>query len=143
MLLVYTGEKRLSSSLHKHVRHSYADGEPGVVGALSGLKRLAFDMNVALGSAGIDGWADVVDKNWANQRKRHTPIANDTVDSLFFLAHSRGAVAGKACEAGGGCCLFLVIRNERSHGLRAVLQERRVRNLEVEYDLNGVSDRRA
>lgn len=138
LVLVYSGEQRLSSAVHEHVWGRYRAGDPSVVGALRDLKSLAGRMRDALVARDLDGLGDLITENWSRQQNLDPTITNPHIDDIFQLAKSRGAIGGKACGAGGGGCLLFLAREGREDQLRWAFSERRLRLIDVEFDTYGV-----
>ena len=105
-MLIYTGQKHLSSDIHEAVWGGYQRGEPRVVEALRNLRRIAVDMREALMAHDLDTFGGLMNENWENQKSLHDSITNPTVDRLVAVACRSGAIGVKACGAGGGGCLI-------------------------------------
>ncbi len=51
-------------------------------------------------------FGELLSENWKNQKRLHSSVTNDEIESLFEVAMANGTIGGKACGAGGGCLLF-------------------------------------
>jgi D-glycero-alpha-D-manno-heptose-7-phosphate kinase len=138
LILVYSGQKRLSSAIHESVWSRYRSGEPGVVSALSTLKNVAGSMRDALLKGDLDAFGDLIGENWAQQKMLHASITNERVEDMIDYACAHGAAAAKACGAGGGGCLLLYARQDESDRLRSALAKRQVRIVDFHFDTYGV-----
>ncbi|HOJ21626.1 MAG TPA: sugar kinase, partial [Armatimonadota bacterium] len=57
---------------------------------------------------------------------------------LFEFAMANGAVAGKACGAGGGGCLLFLSAPGRKEDLEMVLRDQGVRVIPFRFDFDGL-----
>lgn len=121
MLLVYTGQSRLSGNIISRVMGAYERGEKQTVEALHSLKRIAHDTKSALLSGDLEKFARLLDENWKNQKALDSSTTTPTIERLFEAAYSNGALGGKACGAGGGGCLIFFCEDNREHLVRKAL----------------------
>lgn len=114
LVLCYTGKSRLSGNIHENVWGAYRRGAPETVDALFTLRNVAFSMRYVLLLGRLNEFAELMNENWAAQKKLDASITNDQIETLFEEAFKHGAVGGKACGAGGGgCVLFFAEQNRR------------------------------
>lgn len=118
IVLVYTGKSRLSSDLHRHVVSRFETGDPAFVRVLEELAQAARDARDALLEGDLDRLGKVVGANWERQRELYAGIATPQIDELCAIGVRHGAIAAKACGAGGGGCLAFVCE-DGSEGLVA------------------------
>jgi D-glycero-alpha-D-manno-heptose-7-phosphate kinase len=138
LVLVYSGERRLSASIHEHVWGGFRAGDRSVVEALGNLRRLAGEMKDALGKHDIDQFASLLSENWVNQKALHPSVSNPRLEDIFRLALASGALGGKACGAGGGGCLLFVGADGQVDRLRAALRSARLQLVDFDFDPLGV-----
>jgi D-glycero-alpha-D-manno-heptose-7-phosphate kinase len=121
LVLCYTGKQRLSGNIHESVWGSYRSGVPETVSAFYSLRSIAFSMRYVLLSGKLDDFADLMNQNWACQKRLDPSVTNQQIEELFESAFKHGAVGGKACGAGGGgCVLFFAEPGRRSDVERTV-----------------------
>ena len=114
LVLCYTGKSRLSGNIHENVWGAYRRGAPETVDALFTLRNVAFSMRYVLLLGRLNEFAELMNENWAAQKKLDASITNEQIEILFDEAFKHGAVGGKACGAGGGgCVLFFAEQNRR------------------------------
>jgi D-glycero-alpha-D-manno-heptose-7-phosphate kinase len=106
LVLVYSGESRLSGDIHERVWGGYLSGKPEVAAALRRLAAIALEMREAVMRGDLGSFGALLGENWRYQKDLHPSIANETVEGLFRAAKRAGATSGKACGAGGGGCLL-------------------------------------
>lgn len=137
LVLCYSGHPRLSGDIHDRVWGAYERGEERVAVHLRELRDVALAMRDELLRGDLDAVAALMNRNWQAQKSLHPSITNQDVERLWRVALAAGALAGKACGAGGGGCLVFLARPERAHGVRAALAAAGARLLDVAIDWEG------
>jgi D-glycero-alpha-D-manno-heptose-7-phosphate kinase len=138
LVLIYTGQKHLSSDIHEAVWGGYQRGEPRVVEGLRNLRRIAVDMREALMAHDLDTFGGLMNENWENQKSLHESITNPTVDRLVSVAGRSGAIGVKACGAGGGGCLICLAAEGGEERLAEAMTAAGGRRLPFKFDWYGV-----
>ena len=121
LILVYTGESRISGETISAVRDAYLAGEPRTVNALSRMKALAVEMAAALRGGDIDTLGALIAEHWMHQRALHPAIPTARIDAIIALAAESGASGAKALGASGGGCVLAVAREGREQDLTRAL----------------------
>lgn len=138
LVLAYSGETRLSADVHASVWRRYLAGETRVADALGRLRDNATAMHVALLSGDLDTFAGLIGENWNYQKALDAAITTPAIESLLATARIHGAVAGKACGAGGGGCVLLVAAPGRAGELDSGIRSAGVRVIDFDFDTYGV-----
>jgi D-glycero-alpha-D-manno-heptose-7-phosphate kinase len=138
LVLVYSGQSRLSADIHTHVWGHFRSGEPSTVRALAGLRQLAGEMKHALLASDLAAFAQLLNDNWSHQKSLHPSVTTQRLDEIFELARNNGAQGGKACGAGGGGCLLFLTEEGQAERLRAALKDRRLQLIDFDFDDYGV-----
>lgn len=138
LVLCYCGQARLSGDIHDRVWGAYERGDHAVAATLGELRDTAIAMAAALTAGDFARVATLIDRNWAAQRRLHPSITNARVEELFGVARGAGALAGKACGAGGGGCLVFLAEPARVLAVRVALQAAGARLIDARIDENGV-----
>lgn len=138
LVLVYSGESRVSGSIHERVWARYRSGERDVVSALHRLRALAGEMKEALLAHDLQTFGQLLGDNWRCQKALDPAISNARLDALMELAGRHGAMAGKACGAGGGGCAVFLAEEGGAAALRTALQESRHGLIDFDFDTFGV-----
>lgn len=119
-----TGVARLSGDIHDAVWGAYERGDRTVARVLGELRDTALLLAPALADRDVARIADCMNHNWDLQQRLHPSVTNDVVERVVKTGRAAGALAAKACGAGGGGCIaFLVHPHERedvSDALRSV-----------------------
>jgi D-glycero-alpha-D-manno-heptose-7-phosphate kinase len=107
-LVIDTREPRHSSDVVELVRAAYCAGDVRVVRALADLKKITFEMALALREHDIVGLARLVSTHWSRQHSIHPAITTPRIDAVIDTATRHGALGGKVLGAGGGGCVMVI-----------------------------------
>ena len=121
IVLVYTGQSRISARTIAAVADGCREGNPQVCRALDHLKRLALLMADALARDDIDALGELVGEHWTHQRALHPSITTDRIDAIHAACTRAGALGMKALGASGGGCVMAVARDGHEGALAAAL----------------------
>jgi D-glycero-alpha-D-manno-heptose-7-phosphate kinase len=137
-VLVYTGQSRESSIIHKNVVEAYRAKNKSTFKALDAIKDAADNMKEAFLRNDLDGFADALNSNWQAQKALHPSITNDLIEKAFDAANKNGAIAGKALGAGGGGCLYFYCKPGVKSKVEKALKETGCMNLPFDFDFKGL-----
>ena len=121
IVLLYTGESRISARTISAVADGCRARDPAVRRALDAMKRLALDMAAALRSGDVDALGVLVAEHWLHQRALHPSITTARIDAIDAAARRAGALGMKALGASGGGCVMAVAREGSEEELAAAL----------------------
>lgn len=139
LVLCYTGKPRLSSNIHENVWGAYRNGKRKTVEALYSLRDIAVAMKTTLLDGNVEEFGQLLDQNWLYQKRLDPSVTNEQIEDLFDRARAAGAVAGKACGAGGGgCVLFLAAEGTRSNIVEA-LEHVGTRVIDFKFEFDGLT----
>jgi len=122
LLLVYTGESRLSGDTITAVLDAYAQREPRVLLSLRRMKELAGQMTTALERGDVDALGALVAEHWVHQRALHPAIPTPLIDEIIAQASSHGAIGAKALGASGGGTVLIVARDDNADRVRRAVE---------------------
>lgn len=108
MVLVYSGQSRISGDTITAVIDAYRARNARVVSALAHMKALASQMIEALGGGDVEALGALVGEHWIHQRALHPAITTDRIDAIMERGRAAGAIGGKALGASGGGCVVLI-----------------------------------
>jgi len=137
LVLCYSGRPRLSGDIHDRVWGAYERGDGRVAAHLRELRDIAVAMRDVLLRGDLEAVAELMNRNWRAQKGLHASITNEDVERLYRTALDAGALAGKACGAGGGGCLVFIAHPERVADVRAALANAGAQLLDVAIDRDG------
>lgn len=121
VLLVYTGQSRISGDTIRAVLDAFEAEEPRVLDALARMKALAADTADALERGDLDAVGALIGEHWAHQRALHPAITTPAIDEIMRLALAAGALGGKALGASGGGSVVLIARDDTVEAVRAAI----------------------
>jgi D-glycero-alpha-D-manno-heptose-7-phosphate kinase len=121
MLLVYSGQSRISGDTITAVIDAFRARERRVVDALAHMKALARQMIDALGSGDIDALGALVGEHWTNQRALHPAITTERIEAIIEHGRRAGALGAKALGASGGGCVLLIASADAADRVRAAV----------------------
>jgi D-glycero-alpha-D-manno-heptose-7-phosphate kinase len=121
IILVYTGQSRISARTIAAVAGACRAGDPRVCRALDECKRLALLMADALRRADVDALGELVGEHWLHQRALHPSITTDRIEAIHAACASAGALGMKALGASGGGCVMAIAREGGDDTLSAAL----------------------
>ncbi|GAB4330152.1 MAG: GHMP kinase [Promethearchaeota archaeon] len=121
-VLVYLGSRQ-SSDVHLKVIERYQQGNEDTIKAHDQLKELAREMALAFYEGDVNRIAEVMNLNWAAQKRLHPDITNDSIVDLEELARECGASGFKVNGAGGGGSAVVMAGAGREYELKKRLQE--------------------
>lgn len=138
LVLVYSGESRISASIHDRVWERYRLGNRAVLDALSRLRDLAGAMKESLQVRDYDVFGRLLSENWECQKALDATVTTPRLDAIMDSAVRAGAIGGKACGAGGGGCLVFCTPEERRDSVAAALARGGLSVLDFDFDTYGV-----
>jgi D-glycero-alpha-D-manno-heptose-7-phosphate kinase len=121
MVLVYSGQSRISGDTITAVIDAYRARDARVVNALARMKRLAEQMIDALAGADVEALGTLVGEHWTHQRSLHRAITTERIEAIMERGRAAGAVGGKALGASGGGCVVLIAAADMAERVRAAV----------------------
>ena len=118
VLVVYTGETRISGETITAVLDAYRERVPRVVQALDRMGALARQMAAALKDGDLDTLAALVDEHWIHQCALHPRITTPRIEALAQAVRGAGAAGLKALGASGGGCVVVFAAPDRVAAVR-------------------------
>ena len=138
LVLCYTGQSRLSGTIHRDVVNAYTGKEGATRDAIEKLKEIAENMKLALLAGNLDVFGKLMSENWECQKQLHTTTTTKQIDELFEIANRAGAIGGKACGAGGGGCILFYAAPDKEHLVRKALEDAHTQIIDYNFDLHGL-----
>ena len=121
VVLVYTGQSRISARTIAAVADACRARDPRVCRALDECKRLALLMADALRHGDITALGELVGEHWSHQRSLHPSITTDRIDAIHAACTRAGALGMKALGASGGGCVMAIAPDGSENALAAAL----------------------
>jgi D-glycero-alpha-D-manno-heptose-7-phosphate kinase len=138
LLLVYTGQVRLSANIIEDQVQRYESGETDSRDALREIKALAIEMKEALLHRKLDEFGSLLHEEWEHKKRMSPRISHPSLDELYDVARKEGALGGKITGAGGGGYMLLYCPFDRKHRIADRLTEMGCSIATFGFDLNGL-----
>jgi D-glycero-alpha-D-manno-heptose-7-phosphate kinase len=110
VVLAYTGEPRNSGINNWEVMKAHIDGDRAVHRNFERIAQIARAMRQALEKPDWNDVARLLRQEWANRKKNAPGISTPLIDRLVEVTRPAGAVGAKVCGAGGGGCVFFLVK---------------------------------
>lgn len=122
LLLLYTGVSRASAKVIDQQIHNMVE-DSTATDAFLRVKQEALDMKAALLKGDFDVFVESMKAGWAFKKRTASGVSNSNIDTIYEIAISAGAKAGKISGAGGGgFMIFFVDPAVRPKVARAIAQ---------------------
>jgi len=109
-VLVYTGKPRNSGINNWEVTKAYIDGDKTVRRNFDKISAIANAMRAALETADFDEAGRLLREEWSFRRRNAPTISTELIDAIAEKSRKAGAMGMKVCGAGGGGCVFLLVK---------------------------------
>jgi D-glycero-alpha-D-manno-heptose-7-phosphate kinase len=120
LLLFFTGQVRRASGIERSKMERLSTNSDYLMRMLKMVER-GHSLLVSRREMGVFG--ELLDQAWNLKKQLSPDVSNSTVDRMYELARSSGAIGGKLLGAGGGGFLLLFVPLERQDRVRAVLAD--------------------
>ena len=110
--LIHTGKPHHSGINNWDVFKKYHEGNKSVRSALAGIRDLAEEMHLDLEKKDLDGFIEKINLEWNLRKKLSATFDVPVLRQAWQFGKKYGAVARKACGAGGGGALLLVFPSQ-------------------------------
>lgn len=134
LVLCYTGKSRLSSNIIMTVMKKFKDNEKRTVEGLDTIRRSAQQLRDALEAEDFNKVVFYINQNWAGQKMLADEVTTPEIEEIFKIAFNNGAIAGKACGAGGGGTLLFLGDKKR---LQRVLSKK-TKIISAKFEFQGL-----
>jgi D-glycero-alpha-D-manno-heptose-7-phosphate kinase len=138
LVLVYSGESRLSGDTNEKMISAYERGEETVCRALRTIKRVAQDVQRVLLIGDLKAFGELLEEETAARVKLYEHVMTPAMARLREAAMAAGAVGGKICGAGGGGCMLFLARPDHEVRVRRAVTEAGGRVLDFSFDHEGL-----
>jgi D-glycero-alpha-D-manno-heptose-7-phosphate kinase len=139
LVVCHSGVSRLSGTIHNSVWEAYERGDSHVGGLLRELRDTALMLAAALRDGNDSRVAECINHNWELQQRLHPSVTNDVVDRIVAAGRRAGALAVKACGAGGGGCVAFLVPPEARHAVTDAVRAAGGTPIGVAVHLDGVT----
>jgi D-glycero-alpha-D-manno-heptose-7-phosphate kinase len=121
LVLAYSGASRLSATSNWDMVRRAIDGDRTTLAGLREISSIAAEMRAALIEANLDAAGILLGREWEERKHLSDKVSTPVIDKAIAVARASGAMAGKACGAGGGGCVaFLCKEGARESVVKAL-----------------------
>ena len=138
VVLCYTGQSRNSGINNWEVMKAHVDGKRAVIRQFDRIAAIAAEMRQALEEQDWSRTARLLKQDWEARKKNYPGITTARIERLTALSRRHGALAAKACGAGGGGCVAFLVEPEAKHRVEGALQQAGVRLLSSKIAVGGL-----
>jgi D-glycero-alpha-D-manno-heptose-7-phosphate kinase len=135
LLLYFTGYSRSASTILKEQDDATRRQDAAMAENLDVVKDLGHQSQRALESGDLEGFAELLNQQWARKKGRSGAMSNERIDAWYRLAIANGARGGKLIGAGGGGFL-LFYANDKAL-LRRAMTAAGLREVRFRFDFEG------
>jgi D-glycero-alpha-D-manno-heptose-7-phosphate kinase len=137
LLLFFTGYSRSASLVLQDQNQRTLRRDPEVEQNLHEVKDIACRSQAALLAGDLHCFADLLNAQWDQKRRRTQATSNDQIDNWYAIGRANGALGGKLVGAGGGG--FLMFYAEDRARLRHAMLQAGLREVRFRFDFAGTS----
>ncbi|HET8550614.1 MAG TPA: hypothetical protein VFL57_21535 [Bryobacteraceae bacterium] len=138
IVLAYTGEPRNSGINNWEVTKAHINGDRAVHRNFDRIAEIAHAMRAALERTDWDAVGKLLREEWAHRRRNAPGITTPLIDRLVEVTRRAGAVGAKVCGAGGGGCVFFLVKPGAKQAVSRVIEENGAEVLPVTVAPRGV-----
>ncbi len=135
LLLYFTGYSRSASTILKEQDDATRRQDAAMAENLDVVKDLGHQSQRALESGDLEGFAELLNQQWARKKGRSGAMSNERIDAWYRLAMDNGARGGKLIGAGGGG--FLLFYASDKALLRRAMTAAGLREVRFRFDFEG------
>jgi len=135
LLLYFTGYSRSASTILKEQDDATRRQDAAMAENLDVVKDLGHQSQRALESGDLEGFAELLNQQWARKKGRSGAMSNERIDAWYRLAMDNGARGGKLIGAGGGG--FLLFYASDKALLRRAITAAGLREVRFRFDFEG------
>jgi D-glycero-alpha-D-manno-heptose-7-phosphate kinase len=139
IVIVYTGEPRLSGTNNWEIFKTHIDGDPKLFELFDGIRDTARRMHFALAASDWQRVAEIMRDAYPKRKRLAPNVTTPHMERLVETALGSGALAAKVCGAGGGGCIaFLCDEGARESVERALAAEEGAEVLRWNFARDGL-----
>ena len=123
VVVVYTGEPRLSGTNNWEIFKKHIDGDAELFDIFEGIRDTAAAMKDALGAGDWARVGQIMRDAYPNRKRLAPNVTTPHMEALVERALASGAVAAKVCGAGGGGCIAFLCEEGAKESVERALSE--------------------
>ncbi len=139
LILAYIGTRGESGKVQKLLveqKEGYKEEEK--IRVLESKKELVHEMKMVLERGDVEGFGELLEKEWEWKKKLHPEMTNTRVDEIRDLALKNGAISGKTTGAGIGGHMLFYCKPNKEHIVVEALEKAGIRVVDFSFDNTGL-----
>ncbi|MBM3145938.1 MAG: GHMP kinase [Chloroflexi bacterium] len=137
LLLFFSGSSRSASAILAEQAESSKKQHPIVLDALHKVKAMAYEVLEALEEGDLQGFADLLHRNWVQKKQFAKGVSNPRIDDAYEVARKKGALGGKITGAGGGGFLMLYVEPPEQGAVTEALEAKGFKRMDFRFESMG------
>jgi D-glycero-alpha-D-manno-heptose-7-phosphate kinase len=113
LLVAYTGQSHFSAGKNWQVIRRRLDRDEEIVDLFDGISRVSGELPEALESGDLKRVGELMSAEWSYRSHLAEGVSTPLIERLLQTARDGGAWGGKACGAGGGGSIAMLVPEER------------------------------
>lgn len=138
LVVAYTGRSHFSAGQNWQVVRRRLDGEAEVSELFAGISETAARLSGALEAGDLAETGRLMGVEWSLRRRLAPGVSTPEIEGLLEAAGAAGAWGGKACGAGGGGSIALLVPLERRAAVEQALESGGARLLAARPTAKGL-----
>jgi D-glycero-alpha-D-manno-heptose-7-phosphate kinase len=138
VVLAYTGEPRNSGINNWEVTKGHIDRNRRVFRNFETIAAIAAAMRHAVEQRRWTEAARLLREEWSHRKRNAPGISTPLIDRLIQVTRRKGALAAKACGAGGGGCVLFLVEPDARGKVIAIIEKEGATVLPVKVARRGV-----
>ena len=138
IVLVYTGQSRDSGINNWEVTKRHIDGDSNILALFDDIRDVAVAMRHAIEAEQWDEVGRQIGLEWELRKRLAPGVTTDRLETLIDHGRRAGALAAKACGAGGGGCVVFVAQPDATDAVRRALEQADAQILDCRVDTEGL-----
>jgi D-glycero-alpha-D-manno-heptose-7-phosphate kinase len=142
-LLFFTGEPHFSGAPNWAVLKRYVEGDAGTRRRLARISEIAQAMRGAVVAGDLERVAALLAAEWEERKGLAEGVSTPQLERIIGAARAAGALAAKACGAGGGGCLVVIAPPERCEAVALAAEREGAQRMKLVFARQGLRVSRA
>ncbi|MFQ5528090.1 MAG: hypothetical protein ACE5GX_17770 [Thermoanaerobaculia bacterium] len=109
LVIAYSGQSHFSAGNNWKIVRRRLDGDQDTVGHFSEIARIAAAVAAAFRAGEAERVGELMSEEWRHRSALADGISTPKIESMLAAARVAGAWGGKACGAGGGGCVAVLV----------------------------------
>lgn len=141
LVIYYTHTTRSTAEILNEqssaVKNKKSETHGDVVNRLNTIKDIGYKTLDSINKGNLDEFGRLMDVHWKAKKGLSRKISNSSIDDLYELGLTNGALGGKILGAGGGGFMLYYCPKEKQKKLTEAMSEKGLRRMRFKFDFDG------